>query len=462
MKLKPWQEYLPYLVVLLIVVFMFNCVLNKRDWKKENYVISWDIISYYGYLPATFIYHDYSLDFTETYTGPHKFTIWYDHAPNGNKVIWMSMGLSMLYAPFFFLGHLFAKFNGFDAGGYSEPYRFALLMSCLFYVLIGLIYLVRLLKRFFNNTVTILVLLIIVFGTNLFYYSVYSTPLSHAYNFSLIVVFIYYSIKWHEKPKIKYTILVGLLIGLITLIRPTNVVSGLFFLLWDIKSYRDIQNRFIVFINKWPYILLIIVLCLLVWLPQMLYWKVQTGHFLFYSYGETNRFFFNHPRIFRGLFSYRNGWLVYTPVMIFSLAGIPLLWEKYRSFFYPVLVVFLLHIYLIYSWFCWWYGGSFGSRPMVDIYGLFAIPLGVFLTETIRLKKIYKGILYSLVLILFSAGIWHTHKYMKGSIHYDAMTKAAFWDSYFRATPTLKYYELLECPDHDKARQGIDAIKDCF
>jgi hypothetical protein len=43
--------------------------------------------------------------------------------------------------------------------------------------------------------------------------------------------------------------------------------------------------------------------------------------FIYYSYaGES--FDFLHPQIIRGLFGWKNGWLPYTPVMIFSLPGI--------------------------------------------------------------------------------------------------------------------------------------------
>ena len=48
-----------YIILIGIILINFS---NHR-WVKEKSVIQWDIISYYGYLPATFIYKDLSLKF---------------------------------------------------------------------------------------------------------------------------------------------------------------------------------------------------------------------------------------------------------------------------------------------------------------------------------------------------------------------------------------------------------------
>jgi hypothetical protein len=100
---------LPYIISIILIAFILNCIKNVKLWQRTESVINWDIISYYGYLPATFIYHDHTLKFIDNYKGPHKFTIWSRKAPNGGNVILTSMGMSMLYSPFFFLGHAAAN-----------------------------------------------------------------------------------------------------------------------------------------------------------------------------------------------------------------------------------------------------------------------------------------------------------------------------------------------------------------
>ena len=92
-RLKFIKPNLPYIVSLLIVLVSINITINVHLWKSKQ-VIQWDIISYYGYLPATFIYDDITLKFTDNYTGPHQFEMWPKVAPNGSKVFITSMGMS--------------------------------------------------------------------------------------------------------------------------------------------------------------------------------------------------------------------------------------------------------------------------------------------------------------------------------------------------------------------------------
>jgi len=429
---------------------------NVKQWRDES-VISWDVISYYAYLPATFIYKDYTLKFIDGYKGPHKFTIWSENVPNGNKIIITSMGMSILYAPFFFLGHIYALHSSYDAGGYSLPYRFALMMSSVFYLLIGLIFLSKLLLKYFNQYISSIVILFTVLGSNLFYYVTYCSPYSHTYSFALIIMFIWYTIKWYEEYKIKYVVFLGLLFGIISLVRPTNILIGIFFILWDIKSFTDIKARIRTFYKYKIHLFVIVLLSFLVWLPQLLYWKTLTGQWLYYSYGEANKFFFNHPMIIKGIFGYRHGWLLYSPVMLLSVLGFFVLWKEERQFAVSSVLFFLVFIYVIFSWWCWWYGGAFGLRAMIDIYGITAISMAAFIRYVSRSAMILKSVFWILTLVLFWAGIHNTDKYRHFSFHWDANTKESFWDHYLMVRPTPTQAAKYRDPDYMLARKGIDA-----
>jgi len=454
------KRKLPYIVSLIIVIFILSCIKNVKKWEREDDVINWDVISYYGYLPATFIYHDISLKFTEDYTGPHKFTIWSSKAPNGANVIMTSMGMSILYSPFFFIAHGYAHIFNYEPTGYTEPYRLALILSSVFYLALGLFFLSKLLLKFFNPYISAWVVLITVIGTNLFFYVTYSSAMAHPYNFALITMFLWYTIKWYETSKARYAVFIGLLLGLISLIRPTNIVVGLFFVFWDVKNLSDITNRLHFFLKNYKTHLLITFLILLVWLPQFIYWKSLTGSFLYYSYGENNKFFFNQPMILKGLIGYRHGWLVYSPAMIFSVLGLFILIKKNKGMALPVILTFLVFIYVIFSWWCWWYGGAFGMRAMIDIYGLMALPLGAFFTYALNWRKIWLYLSVFLSVILVAASVHHTNKFRHYSIHYDSMTKEAFWDSYFSIRPSPTFESKLKTPDYEKARLGIEAYID--
>lgn len=454
------KNKLPFIISFIIILFILNCIRNVKQWKNENDVICWDVISYYGYLPVTFIYHDHTLKFIEDYKGPHKFTIWSSKAPNGGNVIITSMGMSILYSPFFFVAHAVAHSFEYDTGGYSEPYKLALILSSVFYLAVGLFFLSKLLLKFFNPYISACVVLITVFGTNLFYYVTYASAMSHPYSFALITLFLWFTVRWYEREKLKYTLLLGLLIGIITLVRPTNIVVGFFFILWGVKNYSEFLERLKFLLSRYKSLIAIAILCFMVWIPQILYWKSVTGSFFYYSYGEENKFFFNHPMIMKGLLGYRHGWLVYSPVMIFSLLGMFVLTKRFKEMFLPTVCTFIVFIYIIFSWWCWWYGGAFGMRAMIDIYGLLALPLGAFFAYSLEWRRILRYTSYLISALLLAAGIHHTDKFRHFSIHWDSMTKEAFWDSYLDKRPSPTFVSKLKAPDYEKARKGIDAYKE--
>ena len=204
---------------------------------------------------------------------------------------------------------------------------------------------------------------------------------------------------------------------------------------------------------------IIIFFAFLVWIPQLLYWKTVTGNYLFYSYADEG-FFFLNPQILKGLFSYRNGWLIYSPVMFFALLGIPFLYRYAKDFFLPVMLFFLLNIYVIFSWWCWWYTG-FGNRAMIDSYAVLALPLAAFIKWNSQNKnKILKYFIFVIIVGAFLQGAFHSIQFHYSSIHYNSMTKGAYRESFWKVGPTSEYWKKLREPDYEKAKKGITAFLD--
>src|SRR5690606_33668373 len=48
-----------------------------------------------------------------------------------------------------------------------------------------------------------------------------------------------------------------------------------------------------------------------------------------------------------------------------------------------------------------------------------------------------------------------THQFIKGLIHYDSMTKSAYWEIFLRPHHTVDFYDYLSPPDYDNAREGL-------
>lgn len=441
--------------MILCVVLAAGYIGIKAYWKDENRIIASDVIDYYGYLPATFIFHDLGFRNPETI---EKGKFYLRRSPTGGNIMKMSMGMSIVYAPFFFVGHATAQLLGYEAYGFSEPYRFMLLVGAVIYLLLGLYYLRKILLTFFTDQITAISILAVVLGTNLAHYATIEGTMSHVYLFALINVFVWHTIRWHENPTFLRLFGLGALAGFITLIRPSNIIVLLFFFLYNVFTWTSLKKKSILVARKFHWFLGMLFAFLLVWVPQFIYNLHFTGQLLFYSYAGE-RFFFNNPQIVDGLFSYRKGWLLYTPMMAIALAGISVSFFKMKQFSWALLLFISAAVYIIFSWWCWWYGGSFGQRSFVDYYGMLAIPLALLLTQLYKMNKWIFSFGLTIVFLLIALNLFQMQKYARGSIHFADMTKAAYWQSFWSIKPKPGFYDLLETPDYKMAKKGIYVVK---
>jgi len=434
-----------------IVATMTN--LNNGLWNRKYGVVIHDVISYYSYLPAVFIYHDLSFSYLDK--NPQLFAgkVFNSKTTEGGHYQKMTLGLSLLYLPFFLLGYFAAWISGAQIDGYSSPFMFFILFSSISYVLVGLFALRKILRMFFSDIITALTLIFITLGTNLYYYTTLEGTMSHAYNFSLIAVFIYLTIRWHNNPTRQNSIGIGLIYGLITLIRPTNGLIVIFFLLYNIFTFNYLHDKLTLYKSHFTKLALIILFACMVFIPQLLFWKLNTGHWLFWSYSDES-FFFGKPEIIRGLFSYRKGWLVYTPLMIFGLAGIYYLRKRLNTLYLPILIFTLLNIYVIFSWWDWSYGGSFGARAMIDSYALFSISLAAVVETVWKSRRIVKIGMVTLFVLLCLFNLFQTAQYKYGAIHFCEMSKESYWHSFGRLSADREFYNLLEPLNYKRLIKG--------
>ena len=444
-----------------ILLIQIGVILNIRPWRnaeKKNALINWDVTSYYSYLPAIFVHKDLKFEFLNNsevnYAEKHQF--WPETAPNGNKVIKTTMGMSVLYFPFFIISHIYSLVNDkVVANGFSKPYEIGLTFSSIFYMMIGLFFLAKVLSSIYDEKKVSILLFLVFLGTNLFYYATTEPCMSHVYTFSLASVFMYITMKIYEKNNWKFFIFLGLIYGLLFLVRPTNILFILAFLLYKIESFSSLNKRLYWLIQHYKKLTISIVISVLIGSVQFFYWKWATGNWFFNSYvGE--QFYFNQPRIIEFLFSYRKGWLVYTPIFIFSFLGLYKMYVRKNPWFFSILIMLPVLVYLFSSWWCWWFGGGFGMRPMIDYYPLLIIPLGEILSTKISYKKY---ILNFILAGVVSLNLFQTLQRRNLVIHWDSMSKESYWA--FFTTIKMKNAQdwerqkiLLNAPDYNKARNG--------
>ncbi len=447
------------------IVLIISAHLYYPKWQKSGTeaTISWDVSGYYMYLPAIFIYHDLEqYDFVDELRSQYGFTPDFQqaflHEESGHYVMKYSIGQAILYSPCFFLAHTYASMiDTYPADGFSRPYQLSLSIWSLLVSFLGILFSYRALRYYFSTNVSAVTVLLILLGSNHLNYVAIDGAMSHNYLFTLFSAIILSTIQFYKRPRYSYALGIGVMVGLCALTRPTEILISMIPLLWGV-DYLDRQSwsdRFS-FLSSHRYkVIFAIISCLAVGSVQLFYWYYITGHWTVYSYQDQG-FSWLQPHIISGLFSYRAGWLIYSPFMIFSLVGFYYLFSYRHDIIGTCLVFFLLFIYVAFSWDIWWYGGSFGQRTMVHCGSILVFPLAAFIDHMRRLAtwiRVFIGLIITLFIYL---NFWYIHQAHRGGLlHAGNMTKAYFWKTLGTYDHDVNDLKLLDTDEYFKGDRSI-------
>jgi len=192
----------------------------------------------------------------------------------------------------------------------------------------------------------------------------------------------------------------------------------------DVKSFREAGDR-VIFFLKPRYFLTSLVILFLFCIPQMIYWHYLTGSYFFNSYpgeGFTN---LKHPMILPLWFSPLNGFFLYTPMALFFIGGVILMIVRKIPNGIFIAALFLILSYLFASWLTWFFGGSFGMRPLVEYYSVLALPFGYFLDWVMKRRNLFIQSVFWVLIGLFT---WYN---LKLTYHYTCFPGSVWsWDDY--------------------------------
>lgn len=391
-----------YLAILTLLILI------RLGFSSPHKTLTWDVFGYYVYLPAIFIYHDpFPQDLSVYHEANEQYQLTgtfyqFVKGPLNQYIFRYASGPAVLNLPFFLAGHALANKLGYKADGFSKPYQYAWILGALFYTAWGLYLLMLILRRFFSPQYTALLLLLLTLATNFINIATLANPLSHSFLFFLHAAFLYQLFKWQSKVTYAQALSSGLIAGLIAISRPNEVLVVMLAAMWQLnKPY--LSNRIHFFkTNIWP------IACFAAGgfisaLPQLVYWKMASGSWLYYSYQDAGvGFDFLNPHTIPFLFSFRKGWFVYTPIMLFCVVGFYQLWKQQKPLFIAFLFFLIPHIYVISSWSEWWYaGGCYSSRSMVSVYALLTLVLGFGLKPFLKYKFSWLWIVFLCYLNLF-------------------------------------------------------------
>ncbi|MBK7763201.1 MAG: hypothetical protein IPI46_07480 [Bacteroidetes bacterium] len=415
-------------IVLSITLILFSFFYYPRYQQGgSETTISWDVSGYYWYLPAVFIYKDLKhLHFSDSLRSAYgcspdnqQITI----LPDGSKVLKYSSGMAVQYLPFFLGAHVISKSLGYPADGLSPPYQIAIHIGALCMMLLGLWYLRKLLLTYFKDGTVAILLLFLMWGTNYTNYVGIDIGMSHAWLFSLYCLLIYASDRFYKSPTTKYAVLIGSLVGLLILSRPTEMIAAIIPLLWGISkiNIKEIKARIQCIQQHAAKFLMAIICMLLFGSIQLAYWKYASGHWFVYSYGDQ-KFSWLHPHFMDYVFSFKCGWLLYCPMMILTYIGFVILYKKKLSFI-PILLFSVLNIWIVSAWDVWWYGG----RAMLQGSAILMLPFAA-LIEYVNTKRIWTFIFYPIAFLFLYLNIWWTHgAHHGGFVSASDMTKMYYY-----------------------------------
>lgn len=422
-------------VTIFIIAAVLLWISANINWggDKAKWIVLADGKGYYAYLPAIFIYHDLNFGFFEAQemkpgTDP-KLIYDYRVYKNGHATNKCFCGTALMQAPFFLTAHAIMLMTGGLADGYSSIYWIFIQIATWFYFIIGLYFLSKLLRMYeFSGFSIIITLIAVTFGTNSFYYIVREAGMSHIYSFALIASFMYVSKKYFAQNQAKLVILLFGLLGLISLIRPSN---GLVILMLPFLagSWEKFKKGILFLAKKLPYLIAGVLIMTAIIAIQPVIYKISTGSFFVDTYGgEVFNFLTPHVKEF--LFSYKKGALLYTPIIAVSLAGLYHFWKRNRFQFFCAMIFILVLFYVLSSWSNWWYGGSFSSRVLIEFLPLFMILLAAAINEC--KTKAMKGVVLIAIFALIVINQIQTYQYRYGTIHYENMDKQQYWENFLR------------------------------
>lgn len=420
---------------ILFVLYLLGFLYFRQPEEKWDRVISSDGKGYYAYLPALFIYHDLSFGFVEDYESKYypenrmafkEFRITVD-GKTANKCF---PGMALLLLPFFLIAHLLSHLLGMPADGYSLIYQYSVAVAALFYFWLSCRILMKLLIQLgASPMMAAFITSLIALGTNLIFFTVIESSMSHLFSFFLITLFTYITFCLFSSGKSFWIIPGMIILTLIVLVRPTNGLVVMFVpalarlipgnTLSMIRGMKSFQRSFLISLII-PAILIFITL----WM-----WHFQTGKWIIYSYG-TETFDFTNPRFFSILFSFNRGWFIYTPIALLAIGGFLVLWKRHRKSFYWLSSFLVIYIYVLSSWWMWYYASKCGQRVFIDIYVLIALLLFFLFSGKMsqNVRWLLKGI--TMVLLLFNLFQFYQHarfifppQYITSEIYFDSFTR---------------------------------------
>jgi hypothetical protein len=378
-------RFLAALLAAYFLVLVGLDVLSMRTGRSGGQLINGDAKGYYAWIRSIALDHDvdfrndYAVIYPPEQVPPESQLV----TPRGFAPDKYPIGLGLVEAPGFLVGHVAAKALGYAANGVSAPYQLAvtvwLQVLCVASFAALWIALVRLGAR---EDVAALVIASALLATNLLQY-IAKPAWSHGpgvalLNFAFLLMVTARGAR-NENRQIPRSarddtriLGAGALLGLALIVRPSNVAVAPFFVLVLVEFFERWRGH----IGR-----LIAGAAPMVAIHFASIWALWGS--LRVS-GYTDEAFTSGWRGIVGtLFSPRHGLFVYHPwyLMMLGIAVVAVRSAATRRFAIGALLSFVAFAGINGLWWCWWFGDSFGNRAFIEIIPALVITAALYLSS---------------------------------------------------------------------------------
>lgn len=336
-----------------------------------------DSVSYFVYLRSAVF--DFDLDFA------NEWEHWgYAELPvteTGLRRNVQSIGPAILWSPFYLAAHGYVASNvgaaRYRTDGYGFPYRRAAAFGTITAVVLGAFLLARTLAARVGPTTAAWAVAATCLASPVVYYAFVVPTMAHGPAFAAMCALV---AAWHRveaRPTRRAWLILGLTLGLVTLMRWQALVAVLLVAPLAIRQVMRREAR-----PAW--IVLAALVSFAAFSPQLLVWRVLFGRWITLPQG-SGFMDWSSPHLWDTLISANHGLFTWTPLLALAFSGLVAGVRRAPLFAAGSLLVFAASAWVNGGVADWAASDAYGARRFDLVFPLLAAGLGWFLAGSIRL-----------------------------------------------------------------------------
>lgn len=304
--------------------------------------------------------------------------------------------------------------------------------------LITLVGLWFILRKYFTAGVTIVSLLLLTLGTNFFAMTVYDASVSSSVLLALMTLIVWMTQRWHEKPGWLEVIIIGIAAGCMVFVKPSGFAAVIPFVFWGAYGKETFREKWkLVSKHRWQVILLFVLFFTGLGL-RMAYPLAFEGTWLC-EYVQTKRaFYFLAPSLWSVFFSIKNGWLIYTPIVFFSIPGFFILAEQNKKIFYATFLYSLCFILFLASSPDVTTPMSFSQSRLTEIFAVLFIPFAYFISWVLEGGWLRRIAWFLILGTVCGLNIFQSWQFSRSILTPSMTTPAYFRAAFFKTHTGMK------------------------